>query len=92
MADPCYQSSNNEHSTSSNGNTVPSRKSDHSNREVNSNDDNFAIGISVPKRGKLVGQKKTPSKLKKHKVVASKEEGPEDTFLANHDPLDMDLE
>jgi hypothetical protein len=38
------------------------------------------------------GQKKRPSKLKKYKVVASEDEGPEDTFLANHDPLDMDSE
>ena len=54
--------------------------------------DNYAVDISVPKRHKLFCQKKMPSKPKNHKVMASEDKGPEDTFLANHDPLDMDSE
>jgi hypothetical protein len=46
----------------------------------------------LPKWRKRAGQKKMPSKPKNHKVVASEDEGPDDTFLANHDPLDMDSE
>ncbi len=48
--------------------------------------------MAILKRRKLAGQKKKPSKLKKRRVVASEDEGPEDTFLANHDPLDIDPE
>ncbi len=50
------------------------------------------VDNSLPKRRKLACQKKKPSKLKKHKVAASEDEGPEDTFLANHDPLDNNSE
>ena len=39
-----------------------------------------------------LARKKGPANSKNQKVVASKDEGPEDTFLANHDPLDMDSE
>ena len=92
MADPRYRSSDDERSTGSDGDTVPRRESDHSDGEVDGDDDNYAVNISVPKRRKLPCQKKRPSKPKNHKVVASEDEGPEDTFLANHDPLDMDSE
>ncbi len=92
MADPRYRSSDDERSTSSDGDTVPSCDSNHSDGEVDGDDDNYAVDISVPKRRKLLCQKKRPSKPKNHKVVASEDEGPEDTFLANHDPLDMDSE
>ncbi len=92
MADPRYRSSDDEHSTSRDGDTTPSHESDHLDGEVDGDNENYAVDISMPKRRKLACQKKRPSKLKKHKVVASEDEGPEDTFLANHDPLDIDLE
>ena len=92
MADSCYQSSDDERSTGSDGDTVPSCESDHSDGEVDGDDNNYAVDISVPKRRKLACQKKKASKLKKYKVVASEDEGLEDTFSANHDPLDIDSE
>ena len=92
MADPRYRSSDDKRSTGSNGDTVPSHESDHSDGEVDGDDDNYAVNISLPKRRKLAGQEKRPSKLKNHKVVASEDKGPEDTFLANHVPLDIDSE
>lgn len=60
MADPHYQSRDDECSTGSDGDTVPSCESDHlDGGGVNGDDDNYAVKISVdelPPHGGMSGQ------------------------------------
>ncbi len=96
MSEPRYQSSDDERSTGSDDDTAPSCESNHSDGEVDSDNNNYAVNISVPKRHRLLARQKGSASSKSAgswPARMSVQRTPSwPTMILNHDPLDIDLE